>query len=642
MALEQDGIWFKSAFYSASIFTIGQHRRSLILIIIIPLILINITLALFSISHPRFTSIYAFGFASAFLAYTLTINFVGKHGLTGLNSPHWHQNIALISIIFGAGTLGALITFTFPARSISIGYTLLAIEASIVIGSSIEIFSNNRLATTRVYLPWIIIGLLAFCSTSFQLKTLPRSYLSRALSSACVGCFGLFFGIDLLVNENKGFSLGWRRLFDHNSIHSPVLVVRHNHPPPISTRVFIGASWLLIPFCAAVQLIIFRQRSSSTPSSFICPRSPEGVIEELMNDNDIDDKRSLDHQQPSSPLPVPIPTTEQDHTQSSSHLTGLSAIPELSERSRSESTHARRSALIASYCSPVPAPSRGHSSSRHRHSSSASRSRSGSGVGAGLGNSHRHPSSASGSTPLNKSIQSSGHRHPSSASGSGVLSGLLGSHRHPSSASGSAPLAHSHASSGHRHPSSGSGSAPILQLSTGSGSGPITSSHQPSPSNASSSGRLTNAAVGRPVFIQEEETEIVSLEGELAEFVEAAYAEQQGIQSQPPAYDDEGIGSRGVESKNKKSAVLKDSKGVRMGEEEVRRDQLIDTQTSPSNSEIDLLQRNQSETIRPRSDVAESVLDSDLRFWTPVEGQEMGNDEGGLDLRRDLHLLGSD
>lgn len=62
-----------------------------------------------------------------------------------------------------------------------------------------------------------------------------------ALATALSGAFLLSFGIDLLVNQVGGMSLGLRYLFDKKASHQATLT---GYSPPISTRVLLALIWI--------------------------------------------------------------------------------------------------------------------------------------------------------------------------------------------------------------------------------------------------------------------------------------------------------------------------------------------------------------------------------------------------------------
>ena len=65
-----------------------------------------------------------------------------------------------------------------------------------------------------------------------------------AMSSALVGAWLICLAIDLLVNENRGWSYGLRLALDYNPVHRRMLE-GDGYMPPVSSRVLVGVAWVL-------------------------------------------------------------------------------------------------------------------------------------------------------------------------------------------------------------------------------------------------------------------------------------------------------------------------------------------------------------------------------------------------------------
>lgn len=80
--------------------------------------------------------------------------------------------------------------------------------------------------------------------------------MAQIFASAITGSFLFFLSIDLFVNKLDGMSLGLRFIFDNNEYSLPALT---EYRPPVSTRVLLAVSWLVMIAASALQYALFRK-----------------------------------------------------------------------------------------------------------------------------------------------------------------------------------------------------------------------------------------------------------------------------------------------------------------------------------------------------------------------------------------------
>lgn len=353
MNLNQDQVWFEEHVYGTKVFsTIVNSNRSISSLLIVIHLFISSFLTLFfgfKTSRKSISSL-GFSFLISFLLHLLIINFIGLDGITGLYSAYWKQDLCLTSIIILSNHLSfsffSLLFFKKP-HCLAIRYLQLLglyffnLEGSLCLSISILSFINQFHSTS--YFKPILISLIAL---TFTLISYFNFQFAILISFSTIASFLFFLALDLIINQNFGIGLAWRVLLDHNRLHQSVL---RNYYPPVSTRILIGVSWLMILVIVITFELINCSRSNSTKSNSISNRlSSPTILQSIRStiSSEKDPQSQVQDTQPHDPQSTnstsigtepPTVLSSELRTTTTSNDTGLSAIPELTEASQTES-----------------------------------------------------------------------------------------------------------------------------------------------------------------------------------------------------------------------------------------------------------------------------------------------------------------
>jgi len=200
-------------------------------------------LTLAGIRLSRATTGAAIGIVCTLLIWAALINTVSASGISDVL-------VAAISVgAFGVGFAIGAMSFGRIA-----GITLLGITGGMSIGVRIILFRPGLLVPV-FYVNWLIITVLGIIGF---LVVLMRQRAAITGGSAAVGTFLMSLGIDLVINKQKGMSLGLRFLFDRNNAHLVDILTTGWHPP-IATEIIMAVSLAAIPIFAVMQHYIFKQ-----------------------------------------------------------------------------------------------------------------------------------------------------------------------------------------------------------------------------------------------------------------------------------------------------------------------------------------------------------------------------------------------
>ncbi|TCD65567.1 hypothetical protein EIP91_002487 [Steccherinum ochraceum] len=224
---------------------------------------VGIPLVLAGIRLSRITTGASIGLTCVLLVWASFVNTVNAEGI---GDP------VIAGLCMGAFGVG----FTIGVLNIGrvAGITLLAIMGGMSIGVRIILFRPGLLIPSLLYANWLIITVLGI--GGFVLVLL-RQRAAITGGSAAVGSLLVGLGIDLIINQQDGLSMGLRFLFDRNNSHLVDLFTRQYHPP-ITTEIIMAVSLAAIPLFAYLQHYIFKQpfsriRSDSLFSIRDTPRS---------------------------------------------------------------------------------------------------------------------------------------------------------------------------------------------------------------------------------------------------------------------------------------------------------------------------------------------------------------------------------
>ncbi|BGP44996.1 hypothetical protein JCM10450v2_000811 [Rhodotorula kratochvilovae] len=136
-------------------------------------------------------------------------------------------------IVWGIVTAGGVVGLVVGGVWWKVGIVAMGADAGVALGLSIALMGDDALPPLA---RWVVLGIIA---------------------TSLTGSFLLFLGVDLLVNQISGWSQGLRYILDGNDAHAAQLASYH---PPVSSRIFLGASWAVAILAIAFQswLYIYR------------------------------------------------------------------------------------------------------------------------------------------------------------------------------------------------------------------------------------------------------------------------------------------------------------------------------------------------------------------------------------------------
>ncbi|GAA5861483.1 hypothetical protein JCM1840_005385 [Sporobolomyces johnsonii] len=233
-----------------------------------------------------------------FLVWVIMANTMGEDGFSAASAAD--TGIIVWAVVTASGVVGLVLGATVWR----IGVFAMGACSGLALGLSIAMMGDNAL---RAVARWVIIGVLA--AAGLVVPPLLISSVGMAISTSVTGSFLVWLGIDLLVNNIDGMSLGLRYILDHNSTH-----FRDSYHPPTTTRVFLALSWFSAVVCALFQIWYFLHRrrepfirrtyplkgsSVTTPehelpdfaSDYRLPVLPPGLSDHL-DMSDVDDSES--------------------------------------------------------------------------------------------------------------------------------------------------------------------------------------------------------------------------------------------------------------------------------------------------------------------------------------------------------------
>lgn len=162
----------------------------------------------------------------------------GSDGLNGSFSDT-NNDLALFGLVTSLGLVAAVMSFFLPVRwyvGWVAGYLALGPLAGLCFGFTIMLFGGTLIYNTagRWALSGIfaMLGLVGVLTTRWRgtVRWLHSRELGPVLNDICpqmmscclIGAFMLALGIDLVVNANRGTSLGLRKMLDSNDLHRAV------------------------------------------------------------------------------------------------------------------------------------------------------------------------------------------------------------------------------------------------------------------------------------------------------------------------------------------------------------------------------------------------------------------------------------
>ncbi|KAL0955701.1 hypothetical protein HGRIS_001922 [Hohenbuehelia grisea] len=207
-------------------------------------LLVGIPIAFAGIRGWRWTTGTGVGLACAVCVWAAFVNTVSAAGIPDLLLTGLTIAAFCIGFIIGLFKFGRLagIACLGVAGGLAMGIRLILLKDNLLI-SAMNVFALN----------WVII---AFLGAAGGLTMIWWQRAGITIGSASVGTFLIGLGIDLMVNKQAGMSRGLRYLFDRNIVHIADLIGK-GYKPPISAKLIMAASLLLIPALAYAQHRIF-------------------------------------------------------------------------------------------------------------------------------------------------------------------------------------------------------------------------------------------------------------------------------------------------------------------------------------------------------------------------------------------------
>ncbi|BGP12855.1 hypothetical protein JCM10213_005228 [Rhodosporidiobolus nylandii] len=196
----------------------------------------------------RATTALGLGLLLELLVWVVIANTLPADGFSATSESK--TSIIVWTLVSAAGVVGLAV----GAWAWRVGVFAMGACTGVSLALSVAMMGENGLPEVA---RWVVLGVL----TALGLVVLPlfANEGGMVVATSLTGSFLLFLGIDLLNNEVDGMSRGLRYILDGNSAHASVLSSYH---PPVSTRVFIAASWAVAILAMIFQshVYIHRQR----------------------------------------------------------------------------------------------------------------------------------------------------------------------------------------------------------------------------------------------------------------------------------------------------------------------------------------------------------------------------------------------
>ncbi|MBW0509196.1 hypothetical protein O181_048911 [Austropuccinia psidii MF-1] len=304
---------------------ISPSRRSISsLLFTIPCLLISLILLCLGPSLNQLLACLGFGIGFGLISWSLIINLIHSGGLTSQSTSNLNQNLAIWALVFSLALSSIGICFFLGNLGKKLGLILISLESGLALGISILLFDNQLVIKIKL------------------------------------------ITLDLLINENRGISLGLRFFFDQNHLHHQELL---NFNPPNSTKILLSFNLFFGFLIGWFQYWLLYYRPLKNIQSL---HNHQHLIQNSLVDEKITKQTdqlsncSLTHD-----LHSPLSPQSQIADTSGSYDTGLSVIPELTEeRSRSQSTNETSPGINKSKTDSSRLTNLFHSQS-HRHPSNS-------------------------------------------------------------------------------------------------------------------------------------------------------------------------------------------------------------------------------------------------------------------------------
>ncbi|KAI5480070.1 hypothetical protein MNV49_002035 [Pseudohyphozyma bogoriensis] len=255
----------------------SPYRRSApFLLFALESLILGLALLAYGKRGWRFTCGVGLGLALELITWVAIVNSLDSNGF--VSSSPASNDILIWAIVSIAGLVGlALGSFLWM-----LGMAAMSAVGGVAFSFTIVMMANNDL-------PPVPRHYHAIC---LAVAPLLQKTAGMAVVTSLAGSFLFFLGIDLLVNQTGGMSLGLRHLLDHNPNHAAAL---EHYVPPVSTRVFLALSWVFATVASVFQTLLYRQPFVRTYDSLLNWDIPD---RQELEEGGRRDRRSLSKQRP--------------------------------------------------------------------------------------------------------------------------------------------------------------------------------------------------------------------------------------------------------------------------------------------------------------------------------------------------------